>query len=62
MAAIIATMAEAIAEGCATNCLFKKCIGYEEVERVTVLDPKKPEAPTYDDFYAMVRPAASRNK
>lgn len=29
--------------------------GYETVERVTVRDPKKPDAPTYDDFYAMIR-------
>ena len=38
----------------------KKVVTYKV--RVVVRDPKKPDAPTYDDFYAMVRPAASRNK
>ena len=44
------------------NAQIYERFGYEKVERVTVLDPKKKrDAPAYDDFYAMVRPPVRRD-
>ena len=44
------------------NARIYERFGYEIVERVAVVDPKKPDAPTYDDFYAMTRPPATRDE
>ena len=44
------------------NARIYERFGYEIVERVAVVDPKKPDAPTYDDLYAMTRPPATRDE